>query len=172
LVLAAHVRKLNRLLDVGCGIGIFVQAALDAGWEAHGFDVSKHLIRYGQERLGVSLRCADVYEVEYPPHSFDVVVLWDVLEHVVEPVLALSRLRGFLRLGGRLLLQTPNVEGPRHKQSGDQWSMFVTDHFVYFAPSTLRHAFETAGFRPGKLWMINNGDTLRAVATNPPPDSF
>lgn len=160
---AERVRKLNRILDVGCAIGLFVRAAQNAGWDAFGVEVSQALVDYGRTKLGLQSHCGDLRSAGYPDNWFDAVVLWDVIEHLLDPLAELAEIRRVLRPGGRLILQTPNADSIAHELLGDQWDMLVTDHFVYFSISTLTRALRQAGFGIDKVWAFNLGDQIGEV---------
>jgi 2-polyprenyl-3-methyl-5-hydroxy-6-metoxy-1,4-benzoquinol methylase len=101
----------GRLLDVGCGLGFFVKKASSLpDWDAHGCDTSKAAVEFAQRELGLaSVRHGPVQECGYPENHFDIVTLWDVLEHVPEPDALLSFLRTPLKDDGILFIHTPNV---------------------------------------------------------------
>ena len=158
-----RARKLNRILDVGCAVGLFVRAAQNAGWEASGGDVSEPLVKYGRTKLGLQLHCGDLQSAGYPDNWFDAVVLWDVVEHLLDPLGELAEIRRVLRPGGRLILQTPNVDSITHELLGNQWDMFVTDHFVYFSISTLTRALTQTGFCIDKVAVFNFTNLIAEV---------
>jgi 2-polyprenyl-3-methyl-5-hydroxy-6-metoxy-1,4-benzoquinol methylase len=146
----------GRLLDVGCGIGFFVKAARDAGWDAHGSEISPVAVRLGRERLDLStLHAGRVEDAGFSPGSFDAITLWDVIEHVTDPVALLAGLRRLLRPGGLLFVQTPNVAFHLRRaralqllRGGDESlnMLEVKDHLNDFTPRSLRLAAERAGF--------------------------
>lgn len=97
-LVGARRRPPGRLLDVGCGAGLFVCAAQHHGWEATGVDASaRAMASAGQRCPRACFRASLLPEIDFPAASFDVVTLWDVLEHVTRPVEVLEKIRLLLR---------------------------------------------------------------------------
>jgi len=101
----------GRLLDMGCGLGFFVKSVASlANWEAYGCEISPAAVRYAREKLGLdNITCSRLEDVELPPASFDVITMWDVLDHIPCPDPVLRRCHSLLRDGGICFLRTPNV---------------------------------------------------------------
>ena len=154
----------GRLLDVGCGIGFFVKVARDAGWDAHGSEVSPVAVRIGREQLGLAqLHVGRVEDAGFVQGSFDAITLWDVIEHVPDPVSLLIELRRLLRPGGLLFVQTPNVNMQllrarvvrcmRGKDEGCN-TLEVKDHLNDFTPGSLRLAVQRAGYAHSRVFVL------------------
>ena len=148
----------GRLLDVGCGLGFFVREMQQRfpAWESHGYEISPAAVRYGRETLGIAnLHAGRVEDSGFPPASFDLVTLWDVLEHLRDPEPMLGYLRGRLVPGGACFLHTPNVrvQLPKAKlrrrlrgmQPGGHY-LEARDHLHLYSPRTLRTLLERNGF--------------------------
>lgn len=101
----------GNLLDVGCGLGFFVKAVLTKkpGWSAVGYEISKQAVKFANEQNGMKTVYAGlVQDSKLPNESFDIITLWDVIEHIPKPHSLLTYLHGLLKPGGILFLQTPN----------------------------------------------------------------
>ena len=98
----------GRVLDVGCAGGAFLLVMLEAGWTVRGLEPSEPMRAVAEERLGAPVDGSDLMAFE-PDATFDLITLWDVLEHLPDPVGALRRVRGWLAPGGRIVLETQNV---------------------------------------------------------------
>lgn len=145
-------RATGRLLDVGSGGGVFVRAAREAGWSAIGlepsFDAAAHAAR--EHRLPIVTG-----HLEQPPlagRRFDVITMFDVLEHVFSPGTFLAEARTLLAPQGLLVIETPNMAGwlPRLMGSRHPW-VRPPEHLTYFTPGSLRLLLERAGFRVLRL---------------------
>ena len=137
----------TRLLDLGCATGIFVRVAREAGWDATGIDASEWMVSRARSRCpAATFKVARLEEVSFAPGSFEVVTLWDVLEHVRAPIEMLERARGWLVPEGWLFLSVPNVESHVARLMGKRWMLLLREHLWYFSPETLRVALARAGF--------------------------
>lgn len=103
-------RKTGRLLDYGSGFGHFLGMAKKQSWECVGLEIDSQASKWSKNRFSV-----DVYESvsikKSFQNSFDVITLWDVIEHVKNPTAVINECYSFLRPGGLLYLRTPNASG-------------------------------------------------------------
>lgn len=141
-------RKTNRVLDVGCGIGLFLAAARGEQWECIGIDPSGPLSAYGRENFNLSISQSELADMNFPANYFDVITLWDVTEHLLEPKTVYQEIYRILRPGGLLMFRMPNWNNIARELLGPRWDMFVTDHFSYFTPATMTKLLEQTGFTP------------------------
>lgn len=95
-----------RLLDVGCGNGEFLLAASRVGFISHGLDTSTAAVALCEQE-GLSAEVADFFSLDVDP--VDAVTMWDVIEHVPDPLAFLARARDLLNPGGFLVVKTPAV---------------------------------------------------------------
>jgi 2-polyprenyl-3-methyl-5-hydroxy-6-metoxy-1,4-benzoquinol methylase len=147
--LRAHLPRPGRALDVGCAGGFFLDVLLQEGWDALGLEPSAEMARRVAARLGPArvLR-ATLEEAELAPGTFDLVTLWDVLEHLRDPVAALVRVRELLRPGGRVVLETQDVRALFARLLGRRWQHYKhREHLVHFHRGTLARALEAADLR-------------------------
>ena len=100
----------DRVLDVGCATGEFCLAALSGGLKSEGIDVSEMLTDIARDVLKAPVRRIDV-ESFFPDYRFQGIVIWDVLEHVYDPVRTLRACHRLLEPGGYLFAQVPNSRG-------------------------------------------------------------
>ena len=97
----------GRLLDVGCAFGSFLAFARGRGWDVSGVEVSKYSSRIARSR-GLDVHTGDLATYDAPAGTFDLVTLWDVIEHVREVQGTISRAARLLKPGGHLVLTTDN----------------------------------------------------------------
>ena len=135
-----------RLLDVGCGDGGFLRVARALGYQASGIEIDPEAARLARAQ-GFEVYEGLLDAAPVSPASLDQVTLSHVIEHLHEPVAALDRLRGWLRPGGRLWLQTPNAEGRGAQRYAADWrGLEPPRHLVLFGERSLRLALQRAGF--------------------------
>jgi SAM-dependent methyltransferase len=145
----------GRLLDVGCYTGLFLKAALAAGWDAFGIEPSRWAARTAAERLPGRVTPGFLRGAHFPPASFDVVTAWDVVEHLTDPREDLTRMARLLRPGGWLFLSTMASEALIARLLGRRWPWYMDMHRYYFTPRTLEMLLAQTGF------------TLRVVESYP-----
>ena len=138
----------GRLLDVGCGAGYFLDAAREAGWQVQGVELSSAAASVGREQLGLDIFQGTLADAAFPDASFDVLTLFEVLEHLRDPGAVLAEARRILKPGGLLVVQVPNdVEAYRAwlSRSDNRWWVIPPLHLFYFTEPTLRRWLESFG---------------------------
>jgi 2-polyprenyl-3-methyl-5-hydroxy-6-metoxy-1,4-benzoquinol methylase len=84
--------KPGRLLDIGCSYGAFMVAAQQQGWETMGVELSEKTARYAREQRGLNVFTGFVEEAHFPDAHFQLISLWDVIEHFEDPIRTLREL--------------------------------------------------------------------------------
>lgn len=161
------------LLDVGCAGGAFPAAARDAGFNAQGIEPSRWLSSYARQTYGLEIRQGILTSGVYPQAGFDVVSLWDVIEHVPEPHEILTIIHGLLRPQGYLWVNYPDIGSLTAKLMRWRWPFWLSVHLHYYVRKTMQRQLEQAGFEV--LFMTPHWQQLqlgyvlqRAAALAPP----
>jgi len=127
------------LLEIGCSYGYFLKKAEEQGWSVLGTDISQETVKYAKEILGLKVILASLEEVDFSENRFDVVVMWHVLEHLLAPDRAISKIKTFLKENGLLCLRLPNVSSLSSRLNGKDWSWLIPPaHLHHFNPYTIR----------------------------------
>ena len=138
--------KGKRLLDIGCAGGACLVAARDLGFDVEGIEPSRWLSAYARSEYGLNVRQGILTAGAYPDQSFDVISLWDVLEHVPEPRDILHVVRSLLKPDGYLWLNYPNIGSLAARLMGWRWPFWLSVHLHYYRPHAIRRQVEQAGF--------------------------
>ncbi|WP_421359973.1 class I SAM-dependent methyltransferase [Agrobacterium rosae] len=142
--------KKVRVLDFGAGSGAFVKAAIDAGHDAVGIEHSQGAIDRALEDYGVTIL------KEVPAgETFDVVTMWDVIEHLRDPISVLTMVKNLLKPGGILIIETGNYEFWERHSLGDKWRLYLLDHHFYFTPKSLAETISRANFKETSLLRVS-----------------
>ena len=153
----------DRILEVGCALGFFLDTLREAGFEhLTGIDLSAYAIARAQARMGnqVELLAGNIGDLP-SGRSFDVVFMWDVLEHIPNPIAALNQVRVLLNPGGRLILETQDVGSVMAQINGRRWHMYkVPEHLYHFQPSTIKMLLNKTGFQVVKITRRGAGKYL------------
>ena len=140
-------RRLNRLLDVGFGAGSMLDAAARAGWQVQGVEVSGKAVEEVKKRHPGVVK-GTLASAAFEPHSFDVVIASELLEHLEDPYTFVVDVRRILRPGGVLWATTPHGRGITARLLGTSWSVIAPpDHLQLFSVRGVRALLDRAGFR-------------------------
>ncbi|MBP9502169.1 MAG: class I SAM-dependent methyltransferase [Candidatus Promineofilum sp.] len=162
-----HLRDMERiigaaegrsLLDVGAYIGVFVEVANAAGWQAQGVEPSQWAAAEARRR-GLDVHVGTLASTRLPAESFDVVTLWDVIEHLADPAAELERVRRLLRPGGWLMVHTMDIDAPIARLMGRRWPWLMDMHLYFFSGRTLSRMLVDHGYEV--VWQGAQGRYLR-----------
>lgn len=154
----------GRLLDVGTYTGLFVASALRSGWDAYGLEPSAWAVRRAEERVAGRVRPGFLRDRQFAPQSFDIVTLWDVLEHLADPRAELRLIRDLLRPRGLLFLSTMASDAFIARLLGPRWPWYLEMHRFYFTAETLEAILQQAGFRLRAVEPYPHYTSLRYIA--------
>jgi 2-polyprenyl-3-methyl-5-hydroxy-6-metoxy-1,4-benzoquinol methylase len=137
----------GRLLDIGCSAGLFLDSLPDS-FEPHGVEPGTESARIAKQLIGERAICHGCFDdIDYEDESFDVVTLWDVIEHLPSPQRTLMKIRSILKEGGLLFIVTPDVGSIFARLMGRRWPHLIRQHLYYFNRKTLRALLRTCGFQ-------------------------
>ena len=145
--LAAH-RRTNRLLEVGCGQGLFLEHARRAGWEVQGVELLPPVAERARER-GLAVFTGELAAARFPDARFDVVVMREVIEHIVDPVALLREVARVLRPGGVAVLGTGNARSWAARLRGARWHYYRFGghmHIRFYSPRSAAALARASGF--------------------------
>lgn len=141
----------GRVLEIGCGDGWMLDTLRAGGWEAVGTERSEGSAARAR-KLGLDVRVGDLAGHAFAAQSFDLVILWHVLEHLHDPLGTLTQVRRLIRPAGRLIVAVPNSDSWQMRLAGRRWvHLDVPRHLYHFNPATLGLLLPTAGFR-ARAW--------------------
>ncbi len=140
-------RKTGRILETGCGSGIFMQRAAMRGWSVHGTEIGAHALAAAEAR-GVRMSDGPLDPENYPPEHFDIVCSIEVIEHLRDPRAELRNVMAVLRPGGLFYVTTPNFNCIARRVSPGDWNVAsYPEHLTYFTPRTLDRMLTSTGLR-------------------------
>lgn len=142
-----RVQPPGRLLDLGCWVGFLLAEARDRGWDGVGIEPSTFASAYAREQLGLDVRTEDLFTAELAEGAFDAVVLGDVIEHLVDPGAALTRIGALLAPGGVLTMMLPDAGSRLARGMRARWWSVIPTHVQYFTRASMtallvRHGWE------------------------------
>jgi len=149
-----HLKPLERLtgppkgrplLDVGAYTGVFVEIATQHGWHAWGLEPSSWAVAEARSR-GLTMVQGTLDSAELAEGRFDVVTMWDVIEHLTDPRRAIREAHRILAPGGLLVVHTIDIDSLFARLMGPRWPWLMEMHIYYFSRRTLRRMLEACGF--------------------------
>jgi len=153
-----------RSLDVGASSGEFVFLMAQRGFDATGVEPNDGYRQYGEQTFGISTvkgSLDDAFE-RFPQSSFSLITMFHVLEHVVDPVQTLGKLRHMLSPDGVILIEVPNTNRLTRKHT-----LFFRAHTLHFSRNSLQQTLEAAGLEVAKISPATD-DNLLVVARAQP----
>jgi len=155
------INKQDKIFEIGTSMGFFVNAALKEGWDVSGVEINSNLVDFVRTKYGVDIH-QGLFENVKLTEKYDVIVMWEVLEHIVKPGELLKKVSSLLNSGGRFMATLPNIEGVEFQVCGPSHEMIeAPGHLNYFSERTLKQLLEKCGFTfksfstPGILDFVN-----------------
>lgn len=148
LMLDAGLKTGSRILDVGCATGDFLVVAQE-NFDVWGQDISLYAIETAQKihpSLSERLRSGPIEQLDYEQGSFDAITLWDVVEHLWDPVNTIKKAMHWLKPGGYLFVSSPDIGAGTAKVMGRYWAfMTPPEHLVFFDHKTWGRLLDEVG---------------------------
>ena len=144
-------RKTGKLIDVGCGIGYFLEEASKRGWEVYGTEYTDEAVEICRNK-GITIHKGKLDTENYNPEMFDVITSFEVIEHINNPVEEVTNFNTILRKGGLVYITTPNFNSLlRYRLKSAYNVICYPEHLSYYTPRTLRKLFVSNGFKKVKI---------------------
>jgi len=178
------IGRKGRILDVGAGLGFFVKFAGEIkGWESFGVEISKGGYNFGKEKLKLkNFFCGKLEKTNFEDNSFDIITMWDVVEHLSKPHSILQKSINLLKDGGFLFLHTPNGEVQLLKskikklffgEKEGKHYLEARDHLNLYKKSTITRLLKESGFEtiefvhlPPIQSVAGKSDYIKVLAKN------
>ncbi len=143
----------GRALDVGCAAGFCMAVLRERGFDVSGVEVSPTIAAHARDRFGFdTVHVGTLQEAPFAEGSFDLITMWDVIEHVPDARALLSRARELLAPGGLLIVETQDIDSAFARALGPRWHHYKhAEHIYHHTPSTVRRLLADAGFHTERL---------------------
>lgn len=137
----------GELMDIGCYTGIFMKIAQEAGWRTSGLELSQWAAEKARALKAGAVFSEPPERLDLPQSSFDVVSMWDVIEHLPQPAETLATAFRLLKPGGVLAFSTHRADSLAARCLGTKYPFFMDMHVVHFTRRTIEKILEQQGFR-------------------------
>ena len=144
-------RKNNLLLDVGCGVGLFLKVAIDRGWQVYGTEYSDKAIEICEAK-GIKMKKGVLNAADFDGLQFDVITSFEVIEHINNPQPEMKNIESLMRPGGLFYCTTPNFNAlSRYYLKSDYTIIHYPEHLSYYTPKTLQFLGNKFGLKALKI---------------------
>ncbi len=144
-------RKTGRILDVGCGIGYFLEEAKKRGWKVFGTEYTDDAVEICRGK-GIDMKQGKLNPEDFSAESFDVITSFEVIEHINNPIEEVQNFNTLLRKGGLVYLTTPNFNSLlRYRLKADYNVISYPEHLSYYTPQTIKKLFKKCGFSTKRI---------------------
>jgi SAM-dependent methyltransferase len=143
----------SRVLDVGCGLGALLDVMNGRSFDGYGVEVGQGSAAFTSQRYPNRVHAGTVESAGYPDGFFDLVTMFDVIEHLEDPVVTLTEVKRILAPNGWLYVMTPNIYSINSQLMRSRWYQYKPhEHLFYFSPRSLTVALKRCGFSKTNLW--------------------
>jgi 2-polyprenyl-3-methyl-5-hydroxy-6-metoxy-1,4-benzoquinol methylase len=142
--------KSGKLFDLGAGWGHFMLAGKELGYDVYGVEIAEQPYLYCVNDLKLPVDHIDFFEMD-ESKKFDVITMWDVLEHIDKADVFLEKCSKLTKPDGYLFLQVPQIDSYFAKRHKDNWKMMGLDHVNYFGKDTITKILARNGYEVVKI---------------------
>lgn len=170
-------RRSGTLLEVGCGFGHFINESRLHGWSVTGVEIAHDEASWGREHFNLNI-IHSIDDAQLDGLQFDIITLWDVIEHVPDVLNLVHRCFDLLRPGGVLFIKTPNADGLVLKPTwwssaylSLYWQLVYpanpNQHIYHFTPAIMKKLLYEIGFVNSSLETYQDWNERILVGRNP-----
>lgn len=141
----------GKILDVGCATGFFLEKAQSKGFEPYGIEISAFSYQQGRKKFGDHIFNGTIEDVPFGNILFDVITMFDLLEHVKDPVATLRCCKKILKPHGIIVAVLPDVSSLTARLMGKTWTHYKKEHLFYFSKRTITDLLKQESFEVLKI---------------------
>lgn len=136
----------EKLLDVGCATGIFLDFCSQKGFQTFGVELSEEAIKKANKIH--KIHCGTLEDAKFQDSYFDIVTMFDIIEHVLNPDQTIKEVYRILKKDGLLVISTPDISSWHAKIMGKKWGLITPlEHLSYYSPKTITLELEKNNFK-------------------------
>lgn len=152
------------LIDVGCGMGFFLDVAKNF-YTVSGVEISQYASSYARNELNLNVLTGTLDQTHLPSSSFDIVTMWDVIEHIDDPMSLMKDAMRILKPNGILVFSTPNVDSFMCKLQRKAWRLYdFPYHLGCFSVRTAKHILKECNFELIKINDLKEWHSLQYLS--------
>ncbi|MDD5571563.1 MAG: class I SAM-dependent methyltransferase [Bacteroidales bacterium] len=144
-------QKNGKLFDLGVGWGHFLHTGKLLGYEVEGIEIAEMPFIYAKDYLKLPVEKVDFFKYEAKTNYYDIITMWDVLEHIDNCDEVVEKCFSMLKKGGYLILQVPQIDSYIAKKQKEKWQAMGLDNVNYFSKKTIDILINKKGFKVIKI---------------------
>jgi len=135
------------ILDIGCSFGFFLDVARARGWQPVGVEIGAYAAKFARDELEIEVHVCDLLNAPLEEGRFDVITMWNVLEHLNDPLAEFRRINALLKPGGLIVFTTGDVDSYVRRIEGLRWRALIPPiHVANYNFNAIRRLFANTGF--------------------------
>jgi len=151
-------RKTSNILDIGCGVGYFLEEAKKRNWNVYGTEYSEQAVNICTEK-GLNVKKGTTSSINFEEEFFDIITSFEVIEHINNPLEEIQSIYHILRKDGIFYLTTPNINSITRLILKDKWNVInYPEHLCYYSPKTLQYLLKKNNFQ--KIFLKTTGISI------------
>ncbi len=148
----------KKIMDIGCGAGFYLDFLKNRGFTVEGIELAPWGYNIAKEKLGLKVQNNLIENLKPPKNKFEVITLYDVIEHTTEPNAFLQELKKWLKKDGVLIINVPNIDSNISKHADKYWNkLSPPDHTLHFNEKSISYLLNKNGFYPFSI-STNSGN--------------
>ncbi|MBI4456229.1 MAG: class I SAM-dependent methyltransferase [Acidobacteria bacterium] len=148
-------QKPGRALELGCGDGVMLETLRQAGWSVFGMERTPAMAKVAHQTLELPIFVGGL-EALLPEARFDLIIAFQALEHMRDPLAILKQCAILLKSGGMLIVSVPNLDSWQARYAGCHWfHLDVPRHLYHFSPRSLSKLLSLAGLTACKVNFVS-----------------
>lgn len=156
-------KRTGSLFEAGCAYGFFLELARQH-WQVAGMDIAEEAIDYARNTLGLDVRVGDFESYPLSPESYDIIAMWDTIEHLYDPFSAVKIAANALRPAGIIAFTTGDIGALIARIQGKRWRLVHPTHLYYFSKPAVTQLLEQNGLQIIHYSHVGNFRTLTQIA--------
>jgi len=137
----------GRILDIGCSFGFFLDVARTRGWQTAGVEIGEYAATFARDKLGLDVYRGDLLDAPFEPGHFEAITMWNVLEHLDDPLSQLARINSLLKPNGSVVFTTGDTDSYMRRLQGLRWRALIPPiHVANYNAGAVERLLGKTGF--------------------------